>query len=252
MTTRRSLGGEVRAAISEDGKHFVTLQAVKSGVVDDFGSLWNANAFDETLAQRLPTLVWAHDWSDPIGHGVSFTPGPDGPMVRAVFDNFDAVPRARQAFAQTESGTIRDCSVGFSEVTRREPTPEELKAFPGVREVIERATMDELSLVLAGAVPGAKVLSVRMANDDALVSREDVGRIMARLATGELSLTQALNEVAGLPESDADEPIAEDDEDPDDETNEDEDPEPEPDPELEAEADALMADITEALSLAQH
>lgn len=199
MQIRRALGGEVRAAAAEDGQHTVTLQAIRPGVVDDYGSLWQPDAFDRSLAERLPTLCWSHDWSDPIGHGLDYQTTDQGPVVRFAFDDFDAVPRARQAFAQTQSGTIRDCSVGFSKVTRREPTEDELQQYPGVREVILSARMDELSLVLAGAVPGAKVVGVRMANQDAPVSRESVAKLLAQLATGEFTLTQALNELDELP-----------------------------------------------------
>ena len=71
------------------------------------------------------------------------------------------IPRARQAYAQVKSGTLRDCSVGFSHAEKRTPTDDETRTYPGVREVIERATLDEVSLVLRGAVPGAEVVSVR-------------------------------------------------------------------------------------------
>jgi HK97 family phage prohead protease len=159
VTEHRTLHGQVRAA----GARTVTLRAITPGVVDDYGSVWNADAFDASLARRLPVLAWSHDWSEPIGVGISYTKGSGGPTITCRFDDFDAVPRARQAYAQVKSGTIRDCSVGFSQVQRRDPTDAEVAKWPGVREVIERARMDELSLVLAGAVPGAEVLAVRSA-----------------------------------------------------------------------------------------
>jgi HK97 family phage prohead protease len=157
VTAYRTIHSQVRAA----GARTVTLKVITPGVVDDYGSLWNADAFDASLAQRLPTLCWAHDWSDPIGHGLDFTRSADGPVIRFGFDDFKAVPRAAQAYAQAQSGTIQDCSVGFSHPMKRTPTDAELAAYPGVVEVIEQATLDEVSLVLRGAVPGAKVLAVR-------------------------------------------------------------------------------------------
>lgn len=203
MTVRRHLGGEVRAT-STEGAHTVALRAIRPGVVDDYGSVWMADAFDETLRERLPVLAWSHNWSEPIGVGLSFTPTPEGPIVTCRFDDFDAVPRAAQAFHQVSSvpPTIRDCSVGFSEVQRRDPTDAERAEWPGVVEVITRARMDELSLVLAGAVPGAEVMAVRMANDDAHVGREAAAALLAKVATGELTLTEALVSLEGLPEVD--------------------------------------------------
>ena len=268
MQIRRALGGEVRAAAAVDGQHTVTLQAIRPGVVDDYGSLWQADAFDRSLAERLPTLCWSHDWSDPIGHGLDYTTSDQGPVVRFAFDDFAAVPRARQAFAQTQSGTIRDCSVGFSKVVRREPTEDELTQYPGVREVILSARMDELSLVLAGAVPGAKVVGVRMANADVPVSREAVAKLLAQLATGEFTLTQALNELDELPVLGDDDAGDGDDQDPADPAGGEGagadatagdtgdaggegsavPPAGEPDPELDAQVDELLAEVAETLA----
>lgn len=164
---------EVRAAgEGPNGRPVVELRAVTPGVVDDYGSLWNPATFDERMTARTtadpddtPTLCWAHDWSDPIGHGVSYRSDEGGPMVGFELDDFEAVPRARQADAQVRSKTIRDCSVGFSHVERRDPTDDERSAYPGIKEVIDVADLDEVSLVLRGAVPGAKVLALRASPD---------------------------------------------------------------------------------------
>ena len=280
MQTRRALGGQVRAAVAEDGRHTIELRAIRPGVVDDYGSLWMPDCFDETLAQRMPVLCWSHDWSDPIGAAIDYTTGPDGPLVRFVFDDFDAVPRAKQAFAQTRTDlegkppTITDCSVGFSRLTRRDPTEQELEQYgPRLREVMLRATMDELSLVLAGAVPGAVVAGVRsgirMANTDTPVSREGAAALMAQLATGEFTLTQALHALDALPVLEAG--TADDDGDEDEDSGdpapgEDSDgadggadadagdaggegsAAPAGDPALEAEVDDLMAELGETLA----
>jgi phage head maturation protease len=210
VTIRRNLGGHVRAAKSEDGHHTVELRAITPNVVDDYGSVWMADTFDAALEQRLPVLAWSHDWSDPIGVGLDYQADPGGPLVTCVFDDFESVPRAKQAYSQTRTDiagkppTIRDCSVGFSQVKRREPTDEERKQWPGCVEVILEARMDELSLVLAGAVPGAAVVGVRSGQvrmagaKDALISREAAGALIAKTATGELTLAEALNALNGL------------------------------------------------------
>lgn len=187
MTERRTFTDiEIRAG--EDGPPSVTLQCIKPGVVDDYGSLWKADAFDESLQQRLPTLCWAHDWADPLGPGIEAIPSRGGPKVKFNFSDFDAVPQARRAHAQVMDGTIRDCSVGFSGVSRRDPTEGERSKHPGVREVIEKATLDEVSLVLRGAVPGAKVLAVRsVRTESGAVDGEFVIELGRKVAAGEIT-----------------------------------------------------------------
>lgn len=188
-------GIEIRAT-DTDGKPGVTLQAIRPGVVDDYGSLWNPRCFDEALAERMPVLCWAHDWSDPLGPAVGYEPGEDGPQVRFVFSDFDAVPQARRAHAQVSDGTIRDCSVGFSNVTRRDPNDDEIRAYPGVREVIERADLDEISLVLRGAVPGAKVLAVRTAAGTGVVDQDLVLDLARKVTAGDLTEAEAKAAIA--------------------------------------------------------
>jgi HK97 family phage prohead protease len=202
---------EIRAA-SVDGAPGVTLHAIRPGVVDDYGTLWSADAFDESLATRLPTLCWAHDWSDPLGPGVDYEPSDDGPAIRFRFSDFEAVPQARRAHAQVLDGTIQDCSVGFWNAERRDPTDAERRDHPGIREVITRAQLDEVSLVLRGAVPGAKVLAVRSGQ----VSVDAVIDLARRKVDGEISLDEAkaaldiLATDAGDPDDDGEEapPIA--------------------------------------------
>lgn len=149
------------------GVHYVTLRAIRPHVVDAYGSLWNPHCFDASLARRLPTLLWQHNRDEPIGRAVSYAASSDGPLIKFRFDDFDDVPRARQAWRQCKPGadgapaTIDDCSVGFSNATRRSPSASERERYPGIVEVIEEADLDEVSLVILGAVPGAKVETVR-------------------------------------------------------------------------------------------
>lgn len=181
---------DVRAAGSgPNGRPQVTLRAITPYVVDDYGSVWLPDVFDESCADAtdLPSLCWAHRWDDPIGGGRRYTAGADGPDVVFELDDFDAVPRAKQAHAQVQSKTIRDCSVGFSNVQRRSPTDAELKQWPGCSEVIERATLDEVSLVLRGAVPGAKVTGMRSKVVDTGVLLDLAKRVNA----GELTEAEA-------------------------------------------------------------
>lgn len=198
---------EIRATDKKgpNGRPVISLRAITPNVVDDYGSVWMANTFDAAMAARAaadpddtPALCWSHDWSDPIGHGISYTPDAAGPIIEFELDDFAAVPRAKQADAQVRSKTIRDCSVGFFDATRRAPTPEELVRWPGAVEVIEAADLDETSLVLRGAVPGAKVAGIRGATVD-LDAVIEIGR---RQLAGELTAAEAKAAVELLGDAD--------------------------------------------------
>lgn len=227
MRERRDIRGTEIRAVDIDGKPGVSLQIIRSGVVDDYGSLWKADSFDESLNERLPTLCWSHDWSEPLGPAIDWAPGDTGPTVRFAFSDLDAVPTARRAHAQCMDGTIRDCSVGFFDTKRRDPTDDEVKQYPGVREVIERARLDEVSLVLRGAVPGAQVLAVRTVKfRDGNVDLEAAVELGRKVAAGEMTPAEAKAALAVLADDPEIEQVADSDV-----------------AELLAEADALLEDI---------
>lgn len=184
---RETRTGEVQTT-TEDG--LVEVLAVAYGVVDDYGSLWMPGVFARDLESRMPTMAWAHDWQEPIGRGVSYREAAEGLYVTFRLDINNNVPRADQAWAQFRSGTIDDVSVGFLSRERRDPTPEERRAFPGVTQVEVEADLDETSPVLRGAVPGAKLVSVRSARAAGL-SFDDAVEIAKRKAAGELSDAEA-------------------------------------------------------------
>lgn len=193
MTTERRTvhGAELRAVTLEDGAPGVVLQAITPNIVDDYGSVFTPDCFDRSLSERAPVLCWSHDWSDPIGHATGHTTGDAGPRVSFAFDDFDAVPQARRAHAQVASGTITDCSVGFSNTKRRDPTDDELQRWPGCREVIFDADLDEVSLVLRGAVPGAKVVAYRSGERVASVPIDAVTELARKVNAGEISEDEA-------------------------------------------------------------
>jgi HK97 family phage prohead protease len=191
---------EVRATDEKgpNGRPVVSLRIIKPGVVDDYGSLWLPDTFDRRMTERMavdpddtPALCWSHDWADPIGHGIRYTANAEGPDMDFELDDFDAVPRARQADAQVRSKTIRDCSVGFVAIRRRPPTNEERGAYPGIKEVIEDADLDEVSLVLRGAVPGAKVTGIRAKRSAGTLDLDAVVEIARRKAAGEITHEEA-------------------------------------------------------------
>lgn len=156
--------------------------AVAYNVVDEYRSVFLPGCFDESLAQRMPAICWSHAWNDPVGIVTGWDSLAEGLAIVAQLDDPDAVPRARQAWAQLRSGSMTDLSVGFSHVERREPTPDELQRFPGCGEIIERAQLDEVSIVMRGAVPGSQVTGTRAGNAASAAGLRGAGIARAAVA----------------------------------------------------------------------
>lgn len=203
MIERRLLRGlEVRAEDTNDG-HTVLLHLITPGRVDDYGSLWDARSLDKGLETRMPTLAWGHQMTDLIGRPIDFRTSDQGPDVRFLLDDFDAVPRARQAWAQlqpvefegrTLPPTIQDCSIGFERVSGGTEAPTEAmrREHRGIREFVREAWAREASLVLKGAVDGAKAVALRSADGAlATVSEDLVVDLAKRVAAKELTFEEA-------------------------------------------------------------
>lgn len=185
MTKRETRTGEIRAA-GDDGT--IEILAVAYNITDDYGTQFERGTFTRSLEERLPVIAWAHDWSEPIGRALSYREADEGLYLTARLDIGSAVPRADQAHAQARSGTLTDVSVGF---LRRS---DELR--DGVT-VITDADLDEVSFVLRGAVPGAKVLAVRSARSGEVVDLAAVEQIARRVVAGEIDQATA-DEMARL------------------------------------------------------
>lgn len=143
-------GTEVRVVDEVTGRFEAVV--VQYGVLDDYGTIFDPGCFRESLEARMPRITWAHDWSEPLGRYVGYQDTEQSLTLIGQFDSFDDVPRARQAWAQLRSGTIDQFSVGF---VRREVADVE-----GVTHFV-KAQLDEAALVLVGAVPDTKLVSVR-------------------------------------------------------------------------------------------
>jgi HK97 family phage prohead protease len=174
------------------------------GVIDSYRTIFDSGVFDESLAEHLPKITWGHEWTDPIGRYVDYknieARSKDQPArLRLIgeLDDFDAVPRAYQASAQLKSGTIDQFSVGFH---RNEGgTYEDDDGITHFRS----AGLDEVALVLVGAVPGTKLVSVRSARGERRqVPEEYVIDLAKKVAAGEMTKEAAAIAVdlaAGVP-----------------------------------------------------
>lgn len=193
--------GGIRA-VEVEGRPTIRLQLLRYRVVDSYGSLWMPGCLTAGIRQRLPQLTWGHRWDCTLGRALpdTYEDSEGGPFLDFYLDDFDAVPLARQAYAQVKSGTVDDCSIGFDyNYVWRQPTDEERVQYPGVVEVMLEADLDEVSLVLRGAVPGAKVLAVRSRflgqRMPMMIDAEEAARIITEVKGGHMDLFSALQQV---------------------------------------------------------
>ena len=152
---RRAIG---HAHVRATGKgREVTAVVVTYGVVDDYETVFMPGCFNDSLAVRMPRMVWAHDWSRPLGRWTDIVENNAKRLVlRGVMSDPTKVPDAAMAMELLADGTIDQVSVGFMpEATQQ------VKVGGKTVTGFTRGRLDEASLVLVGAVPGAEVLSVR-------------------------------------------------------------------------------------------
>lgn len=174
---------EVRVA--DDG-HTLEAVVLVYNVIDDYNTRFRPGCFAESLNERMPRITWGHDWRDPIGRWVDYRDTDTELTLIGELDDFDAVPRARQASAQLASGTIDQFSVGFERLADEQVDPQLVDGMRGVVD-ITKGNLDETALVLVGAVPGTKLLAVR----SGLMVPEDAVLEMARkVAAGDLTVEQ--------------------------------------------------------------
>jgi HK97 family phage prohead protease len=187
---RRVMPLQLREAVKGSDGRQRWATAVTYGTVDDYGTMWSPGVFTAALTERMPTILYGHDWYNldhVLGQGIDSREMDYGVDVLMEFADPQLVPPAGRAIHLVEQRIITDVSVGFMREEWRDGkdlTPDEVTA--GAREVMDRAAMDELSLVVRGAVPGA---SIRGRRASAYV--DDVVEIARRKAAGELTAEEA-------------------------------------------------------------
>lgn len=186
---RRALrSSEVR--VTPDNPRTFEAVVLRYNVLDDYRTIFDPGVFKDSLEERLPRITWAHDWSEPLGRYVDYKDDDDKLTLVGEFDDFAAVPRAKQASAQLASGTIDQFSVGFHR--KPEGTYEDADGV----EHFRNAGLDEAALVLVGAVPGTELLgmrSVMVRTTSGLLVPEDVWVTLGKkVAAGEMTHAEAL------------------------------------------------------------
>jgi len=211
---------EVRAVAGAPEGTFEAV-VLNYNVRDDYNTEFRKGVFTDSLRQRMPRIAWGHDWRQIIGRWVAWTETETQLILRGELDlamiavyaadgetiinRLPAVPLAHQAYAQLQSGSVDEFSVGFIPQAY-----EEIRDVDGEDDYIifTRGRLDEVSLVLSGAVPGTRLLnvrSVRLNVREPLVAKEEVAALILKLHSGEVDLADALSELKGM------EPVADTD-----------------------------------------
>lgn len=206
--SRRTIQGVQFRATDQSKGQFVA-RVMHYDVVDDYGTIFAPSVFTASLERRMPRVVWAHNWSEPLGRYVDYEDTATHLDLVGEFDDFEDVPRARQAYAQLKSGTIDEFSVGFMPEAGEEVMIDERYYFK-----FTRARLDEASLVLAGAVPNTELLDVRskgllVRSPIKVVSKDEAAQIILDLHHGDIDLADALQKVKMAEEPAPEEPPAE-------------------------------------------
>lgn len=154
---RVALGGGVR---DRDDSKRQAIVSIPWEVLDSYKSDFGERAFDAELSHRLPTACWAHLRSEPIGRAIEWQKTNKANELVVQYSDFDAVPRARQAWVQQDEGTIEDWSFGYD---RGKHIPHPNGQRGNIRYTSAR--MVEISPVVAGSIPGATTVGVRMTQE---------------------------------------------------------------------------------------
>lgn len=217
--------GQVRDMDEKTGRFAATV--LHYDTEDDYGSEMAPRMFEESLRARLPRVVWGHDWTDPIGRYTAYEDSAQkldliGQLDLGMIENWSsdgevllssqpAVPRAHQAYAQMASGTVDQLSVGFWPIDGDEVKRGERYVFR-----FTKGRLDEVSLVLVGAVPGTQILAMRSAPiivraPQPMISKDAASAIILDLHGGRIDLADALQAIKQTALNEAADPPAEPD-----------------------------------------
>ncbi|HWL44212.1 MAG TPA: HK97 family phage prohead protease [Ilumatobacter sp.] len=158
---RRTRSLELREEVRGSNGRQRWATAVTYRTVDSYGTTWSPGVFRKALAERMPVILYGHDWNSidsVLGKGIDSRERDYGVDVLMEFADPNKIPAARTAIHLVADKILTDVSVGFMRLAWRDGgdlTAAEHKL--GAKEAIDEAVMDELSLVVVGAVPGAAV-----------------------------------------------------------------------------------------------
>ncbi len=120
--------------------------------VDNAGDVIVKGAFEKTLQEKLPKVVWAHRWHEIIGKVTDAVEDKKGLLVTMKF-TLD-VQRAREAYALIKDGSVDEFSIGYYVIEK------EVRDEDGAN-ILKELKLFEVSLVLAGCNEQTEIVNVK-------------------------------------------------------------------------------------------
>lgn len=168
----------------DDGTHEVAVDYPHE-VLDSYRTDWARGCFDESLAKRLPPMVFNHNADLMIGAGVRHESLGDRTRIVGRFADFDAVPKAREAFALARDKMIPGWSYHYRN-GRSVPHP----TTRGARR-FTKADMLEFGPVTFPSIPGAQTAGLRQ---DQLPGAAVVGQVATLTQVPDLNVVLKLHD----------------------------------------------------------
>ena len=203
LSNFRKAGLDAEFRVVDEDERTAWIRVCVYNVIDDYGTIWLPGCWTEWLNRKKPKGAWSHDWSDVIGQAIDFRDSAEALDLLVKFSEFDAVPRAKQAWTQLRDGDVDEFSFGFDRLEWIEIGPEDDLYKEGAREKMVKSRMYEWSPVLVGAVPGTKTLSVRTINAEGTVDKKHAADVLTKLAAGDIDLADALAEIKNASSSES-------------------------------------------------
>jgi HK97 family phage prohead protease len=137
----------------EGGEGIVEAYVSIFGNVDAAGEIVEKGAFSESLARKLPKVVWSHNWDEIIGKTLEAREDDRGLYTK--FQLVLGVQKGSEAYELMKAGATDEFSIGYS-------VDESFVDEKGIRH-LTKLTLYEISPVLAGCNPDTEILSVKSA-----------------------------------------------------------------------------------------
>lgn len=111
----------IRASADETDPNIIKGYLFVWGVRDSWGTMFMKGCCTKSIQERGPgstsnykiDMLWQHRMDEPIGQFTVLKEDDYGLYFECRLDDFDAVPRAKQAASQVKSGTLNQFSGGF-------------------------------------------------------------------------------------------------------------------------------------------
>lgn len=111
-------------------------------------------AFEQSLAKKLPKVVWSHDWQQPIGKVITAVEDEKGLLVE--FEILKTIQKGAEAIELLKAGAVDEFSIGYN------VEDYEFKTINGIEVVVlKKLELFEVSPVLVGCNPDTELLSIK-------------------------------------------------------------------------------------------